>query len=222
VFDSDGRPLHVIWRYSRAELLADAAVHVTGLVLAAIGVTILLALELGSGEPAEIASVAIYSAGLLGLLGISAAYNIWPVSPMKWWLRRFDHALIFLLIAATYTPFMSRMPLGATSLALGIGVWIAALAGATVKVLLPGRFDRLSIALYLVLGFSGVFAWDTVSASLPASTLSLMIAGGIVYAAGIVFHVWQSLRFQNAVWHGFVLVASALFYGAVLDGVVLA
>ena len=84
------------------------------------------------------------------------------------------------------------------------------------------RVDRLSIVLCVLLGGSGVLVYDTVAAALPPSTIALMIAGGLTYVAGIAFHLWEGLRFQNAVWHSFVLVASILFYSAVLDGVVLA
>lgn len=222
MFDTDGRPLHVYWGYNRAELIADGIVHVLGLVLGLAGASVLLTLAALRVGPLEMGAIAVYVLGLLGLLGMSAAYNMWPISPTKWVLRRFDHALIFILIAATYTPFVSRLPSGWTAWLLFAGVWATALAAAGLKIALPGRFDRLSIALCLLLGFSGVLAWDTVVAALPPSTLWLMVAGGLVYALGVVFHVWESLRFQNAVWHGFVLVASGLFYGAVLDGIVLA
>ena len=91
---------------------------------------------------------------------------------------------------------------------------MAAAAGVAIKVALPGRFDRLSIALYLLIGWSGLLIWESVSL-LPAMTLWLIVAGGILYSIGVIFHIWESLPFQNAIWHGFVLVASGCFYGAV-------
>jgi hemolysin III len=102
------------------------------------------------------------------------------------------------------------------------GVWATALLGAGLKLTLPGRLDRLSIAIYLLLGFSGLLAYDTVAASVSPTTLGLMLTGGLIYTAGVPFHLWSGLRFQNAVWHGFVLVATCVFYSAVLAGVVLA
>jgi hemolysin III len=222
LLDTDGRPLHVTWRYDRAEFVADAVVHALGIVLGLCGAAAMLVIASRTGRTAEVAAVAIYSVGLIGLFTASALYNMWPVSRTKWVLRRFDHAFIFILIAATYTPFMTRFPATASGIALCIGVWAVAIGGAALKLALPGRFDRFSIVLCLLLGGSGALAWDTVSAALPASTLALIMAGALVYAAGVIFHLWEGLRFQNAVWHGFVLVASAIFYGAILDGVVLA
>lgn len=221
MIDHDGRPLHLTWNYSRAEVIADAVVHAIGIMLALIGGIVLVWLAARLTGPAETAAVAIYAAGLVALWFSSAAYNLWPVSRTKWLLRRVDHALIFVLIAATYTPFVTQLPSGPTSTALLVGVWMVALAGVVLKVALPGRFDRLSIVLCLLLGGSGALVYDTVAAALPASTVGLMVAGALVYTIGVAFHVWDGLRFQNAVWHSFVLVASGLFYSAILDGVVL-
>lgn len=222
LFDSDGRPLHVSWRYSREEVIADAVVHVVGLLFALCGATALVVLAALHSSPAQTTAILVYAIGLLSLLSVSAAYNLWPISRTKWMLRRLDHACIFILIASTYTPFVTRFPFGPRTIALIVGVWTVALVGALMKVTLPGRYDRLSIALYLLLGLSGAIAWDHMASSLSGTTVALIVAGGLTYAGGVVFHVWESLRFQNAVWHTFVLVASVLFYAAVLDGVVLA
>ena len=222
MFDTDGRPLHLRWRYDRSEIVADAVVHALGITFAVVGGAILVGLAaLRCGWP-ETAAVAIYAAGLVALKALSAAYNLWPISRTKWLLRRFDHAGIFVLIAATYTPFLTQMPAGPKTAALFAGVWTVALGGAALKLSVPGRFDRLSVALYLLLGASGALAWDSIAVSLDGTTLLLIAIGGLTYTGGVVFHLWESLRFQNAVWHGFVLAASAVFYSAVLQGVVLA
>jgi hemolysin III len=221
MIDHDGRPLHVRWDYTRAEMIADAVVHGIGIAFGVIGGAAIIVLAAVFAGWAQLAAVAIYAVGLVALLSVSAAYNLWPPSRTKWLLRRFDHALIYVLIAATYTPFITRFPHGFDRYALLFGVWAVAIGGALLKVTLPGRFDRLSIVLCILLGASGGLAWNTISEALPPSTVWLMVAGGIVYVAGVIFHVWDGLRFQNAVWHSFVLVASILFYSAVLDGVVL-
>jgi hemolysin III len=103
------------------------------------------------------------------------------------------------------------------AIALLIGVWSVALAGIALKIFFPGRFDRLSVGLYLAMGWSGVIAYDSVVASLPTSTLWFIAAGGMLYSLGVIFHVWERLRFQNAIWHSFVLLAAACHYTAVLD-----
>jgi len=85
-----------------------------------------------------------------------------------------------------------------------------------------GAFERLSILLYLLLGWSGVVACESVFGTLPASTLWVLAIGGILYTTGVVFHLWQRMRFQNVIWHAFVLVAAACHYTAVPDCLVLA
>ena len=99
-------------------------------------------------------------------------------------------------------------------------MWIASVSGIALKLRFPGRFDRVSIGLYLLTGWSGVMAYDAMAA-LPHSTLRLLVLGGILYTVGVVFHLWRSLRFQNAIWHAFVLAAAACHYGAVVDCMIL-
>jgi hemolysin III len=223
MIDADGRPLALRRNYDRAELIADGIVHTIGIVLGLAGAVALLVLAAQRADnAAEFAAIAIYAAGILAVLGTSAAYNMWPISRTKWLLRRFDHACIYVLIAGTYTPFITQLKNGLVATLLFAGVWATALLGAGLKLTLPGRLDRLSIAIYLLLGFSGLLAYDTVAASVSPTTLGLMLTGGLVYTAGVPFHLWSGLRFQNAVWHVFVLVATCVFYSAVLAGVVLA
>lgn len=202
--------------FDAAELRLDAIVHVAGVGFALAGAVTLIvsAFHLSWGENA---AVWIYAAALIVVLAASATYNMWPVSRVKWVLRRFDHSAIYLLIAGTYTPFLTRINGGGVSPGLLAGIWAIALIGIVLKLALPGRFDRFSIVLYLALGWSGVIFYDQVFAVLPSTTLWWLAAGGLLYTIGVVFHVWERLRFQNAIWHMFVLIAAACQYAAVLD-----
>jgi hemolysin III len=210
------------WDYDMKEIIADGIVHAVGVTIGIVSVIALLVMAAPAVGAWEFTSLLVYGTGLLTVLTVSALYNLWPVSPVKWMLRRFDHSAIYLLIAGTYTPFITQMKANAESLLLLTGVWLTSAVGIALKLRFPGRFDRLSILLYLLLSWSGVMAYETVFGTLPASTLWLLGAGGILYTTGVVFHLWQSLRFQNAIWHSFVLVAASCHYGAVLDCLVLA
>lgn len=200
--------------FNRAELWADGIVHGIGIALGVSGVAVLIGHLVAASALADLLPVSIYSAALLAVLIISAVYNMWPVSPAKWLMRRFDHSAIYVLIAGTYTPFLMKLGESATAQGLLAVVWLVAIAGIALKVALPGRYDRLSILLYLAMGWSGVVLWESI-ATLPATALWLMLAGGLLYSVGVIFHIWQSLPFQNAIWHAFVLAASGCFYGAV-------
>ncbi|MDQ0467200.1 PAQR family membrane homeostasis protein TrhA [Labrys wisconsinensis] len=222
MIDEDGKPVRLVWSFSRAELIADGVVHVLGSTFAlSAGVTLVVLCALFATGP-SLAAASVYAVTLVATFGISAAYNVWPVCRTKWTLRRFDHATIFLLIAGTYTPFLMQVPDRWVSVGLLSGVWLVALAGTVLKLGFPGQLDRLSIGLYLALGWSGLLASNTVMAVLPPSAIWLIGIGGVLYTVGVVFHVWEKLRFQNAVWHGFVLAAAGCHYAAVVDSLVLA
>jgi hemolysin III len=205
------------WNYDRAELIADGIVHGIGVVLGLIAATALVVLTAVYATALDIVSVSIYAAGLLSMLVLSATYNLWPVSRAKWLLRRFDHSAIYVLIAATYTPFIMELKPSVFSVALLLGVWSVAIFGIVLKLGWPGRFDRLSVGLYLALGWSGAMLYDWVVAALPTLALWLVLAGGALYSFGVIFHTWRRLRFQNAIWHCFVLLGAACHYIAVAD-----
>lgn len=205
------------WNYDRAEIIADGVVHVVGVCFGLVAATVLIVLAAVYASALDIVVSAVYVAGLLAMLGLSATYNLWPVSRAKWVLRRLDHSAIYVLIAATYTPFIMEVKESLLAIALLIGVWCAAIGGIVLKLKFPGRFDRLAVGLYLAMGWSGMMLYDSVVKAVPAMALGFIVAGGVLYTFGVVFHAWQRLRFQNAIWHGFVLSGAACHYTAVLD-----
>ena len=207
----------VHWNFDRAELIANGVVHIVGICFGLVAGTVLIVLASVYATALNIVVSAVYVAGLLAMLGLSATYNLWPVSRAKWVLRRFDHSAIYVLIAATYTPFIMQVKGSLLAVALLVCVWCAAIAGIAMKLKYPGRFDRLSIGLYLAMGWSGMMLYDSVVSALPTLALCFVVAGGMFYTLGVVFHAWQRLRFQNAIWHGFVLGGAACHYTAVLD-----
>src|SRR5712672_1153810 len=148
---SDGRPAGVTWDYDRVELITDGVLHVIGLVLGLVGAIVIIIVTARSAQASDTLSVAIYASALLTVLVLSAAYNMWPVSRVKWVLRRFDHSAIYLLIAGTYMPFLGQMKNALVSAGFGIGIWLSAAVGMTLKLALPGRFDRLAVVLCLLL-----------------------------------------------------------------------
>jgi hemolysin III len=205
------------WDYDRAELIADGVVHAIGVLAGIVAATVLVVLTAVYASTLDIVAVSIYVAGLLSMLVLSATYNLWPVSRVKWLLRRFDHSAIYLLIAATYTPFILELKDSAFALVLLVGVWCVAILGIVLKLAWPGRFDRIAVGVYLAMGWSGMMLYDAVVRALPAMALGFVVAGGALYSLGVIFHAWRRLRFQNAIWHGFVLAGAACHYTAVLD-----
>jgi len=205
------------WNYDRIELIADGVVHAVGILFGLIAATVLVVLTAVYASALDIVAVSIYVAGLLSMLVLSATYNLWPVSRTKWVLRRFDHSAIYILIAATYTPFILELKDSVFAIVLLAGVWCVAIFGIVLKLGWPGRFDKLSTGLYLALGWSGVMLYDSGLTTLPKLAVWLVLAGGALYSLGVIFHSWRRLRFQNVIWHCFVLLGAACHYTAVMD-----
>jgi hemolysin III len=196
--------------------VADGIIHVIGIVVAVALGSIILAFAIAETAPREAPALGIYVGSLVAVLSISLAYNLWPLTPIKQWLARFDQAAIFLFIAGTYTPFLAVMGGTPTATILGLFVWGASLTGIALKLTVPQRFGRLAIVLYLAIGWSGILVFQALGAALPPATLWLLLAGGIVYSCGIIFHLWERLRFQNALWHLFVVAGAVLHLVAIL------
>jgi hemolysin III len=201
--------------YTRNELIADACVHAIGITAGIVATAALLALAGPRLSPLAITSIAIYGATMVAMLIFSAGYNLVPVATWKSMLRRCDQAAIFFKIAGTYTPFaLAKMggTWGYTLLAL---VWGIALLGGGAKLIFGEGYERLSIALYLALGWTGLLFLQPLIAAVPSESLLLLALGGLAYTCGVAFHVWDSLPYQNVIWHLFVLGGTALHFAAV-------
>ena len=209
-------------RFTLAELIADGVVHGIGITFAlSLGTVMIVFAAIGTARP-ELPAIILYLVTLLAVLGVSLTFNLAPISQFKQVMARLDQAAIFLFIAGTYTPFLAVVggtPMGQS---LTVLVWGAALVGVALKLIVPQRFGRLAIVLYLAIGWSGVLVLQTLAAVLPPPSFWLVIAGGITYSVGIVFHLWDRLKFQNVLWHVFVVAGSichlwAVFHLMVLD-----
>ena len=210
-----GRP------YSRMETIGDALVHIVGLVIAVALGGLLLTIGGLHTAPEEWPMILVYVSSLLLVLSVSLAFNMAPVTPLKRLLARLDQAAIFLLIAGTYTPVLAMLndtPIGTIMLVV---VWGGALVGIALKLIVPQHFGRLALLLYAGIGWSGVLVFQSLAAALPQSTLLLLLAGGIAYTSGILFHVWERLRFHNVIWHCFVVLGATIHLWAVLDCLVI-
>ena len=202
--------------FTPREHAADRAVHALGIAAAAVAVPLLVAIAASRGA-LTFSGVLAYGLAAVAMLVASALYNIAPPSRTKEILRRIDHAVIFVMIAGTCTPFVLCRLGGAWGMGLLAYVWLVALGGVVLKLGFPRRFERVSIVLCLALGWSMV----PMLAALSTTALVLVGIGGLLYSVGVVFHVWRRLRYHNAIWHGLVLAAAACHYAAIMIDVAL-
>jgi hemolysin III len=196
------------------EILADWIVHAVGLVsglLGAVGLFVMAA-RAPAGNP--IVPVGVYVTGLLAMLTCSALYHVLHAHPRRDWLRRLDHAAIFVMIAGTYTPVAALGLDPPWDLAIILAVWTVAAVGVTLKLLRPQSIERVSVALYLLQGWIGLLAMQQLWASVPLRVLIMILLGGLAYSGGVIFHL-SVRRYSRALWHSSVLVGATLHYFAI-------
>ncbi|MBA1445206.1 MAG: hemolysin III family protein [Gammaproteobacteria bacterium] len=207
-------------RYSLGEEIAHAVTHGVGIPLSIAGLVILVAFSSLYGDAWHIISSTIYGVTLILCYTASTLYHGIPLPRAKQLLRQLDHASIFLLIAGTYTPFTLvnlRGPWGWTLFGL---VWGIALVGMALELSARKRYKRLSISLYLGLGWLVVIAIQPMLESVGTGGLLLLLAGGLCYSLGVIFYVWKRLAYHHAVWHLFVLGGSIFHFFSILFYVV--
>ncbi|MEX0367793.1 MAG: hemolysin III family protein [Ruegeria sp.] len=204
--------------YSIRETVADASVHVLGLGAGITASAMLLVHVVQTQGVAQIAATSIYTGFAVLALVASALYHLLPWDVSRPVFHRIDHAAIYLKIAGTYTPLVVLIGSAFAYVVLA-AVWVVALIGAVAKLSFWATDARGSLALYLAMGWASLLLIWPMWQALPAAATALILLGGGLYTVGTVFFAMKSLRFQNAIWHGFVLAASACFFGAVALGV---
>lgn len=197
--------------FSVGEEIANAVTHGFGLICSVAWTVTMVQQAYMHGDLIDVLSAFIYGGAMTNVYLASTIHHALPAT---WQTKRLwemlDYTGIYALIAATYTPFMLgplRGPFGWTVFAL---VWLVAVIGIWLELTLEPRNVRLSLALYLGMGWIGVFVGVPLSAAVPQSGLLTLLAGGTAYTLGVFFYVWRSFRYHHAVWHLFVLLGSAL------------
>ena len=169
-----------------------------------------------NGDAWHVVACSIFGATLILLYTTSTLYHSISGDRAKAILRIFDHAAIFLLIAGTYTPFMLVNLRGPWGWSLFAVIWSLALAGIALRLFLRGRLHGLVVAIYVAMGWAIVVAVQPMLENVATGGLLLLAGGGLAYTTGVVFYKWRSLRYHHAIWHGFVLLGSALHFFSVL------
>jgi len=189
--------------------------HLVGAVLALIGASVLITLASIEGNTLKIVSFTVYSVTLCLLYLASTLYHSFQ-GRAKEVFQRFDHLAIYLLIAGTYTPFTLVAIKGATGWWLFGVVWALAIIGMIVENP-PIKGPRvIPIVIYLVMGWACVFTLDSMMAGMSEMGFAFLIAGGIVYSAGVVFYVLDHwLPWCHEIWHLFVIGGSICHYFAI-------
>ena len=203
-------------RPTLGEEIANSISHGIGLLLALLATPVLVMAALRYVNAWNAVGVSVFAASMVTLYLASTLYHAITHDRAKRVFRMFDHGAIFLLIAGTYTPFtlgVLRGPWGWTLLGL---IWTLAAVGLTMKAVFGSRFNRLSVVLYLVMGWLVVIAAPQVLRVMPLSGLAWLIAGGLAYTAGVGFYAAHRVRYAHFAWHLFVIAGTTCHFFAVL------
>jgi hemolysin III len=203
-------------RYSPREELAHSVTHGFGVVLSVIGLAVLVALAARRGTVAHVVGCTVFGTSLVLLYTASTLYHSMTAPRAKRVLRVLDHAAIYLLIAGTYTPFALVTLEGAVGWTLIAVLWTLAVLGIVSKATAIHRFQAVSIALYLGMGWSALLVIEPLLAGIRAQGLLLVVLGGLAYTGGLAFYGLRRIPYHHMLWHLCVLAGSVLHYLAVL------
>ena len=201
---------------SFSEEVANSISHGLGLLLALAAVPILVLAATKAGSALSLVGVSVFGGTMVLLYLASTLYHSLIHEEAKQLFRLFDHAAIFLLIAGTYTPFalgVLRGPWGWSLLAV---VWALAFIGITLKIRKRTRHSRITIVLYVLMGWLAVVAVKPIVMLIPVPGILLILAGGLAYTGGLAFFAAQRIRYNHFIWHLFVIAGTTCHFFAVL------
>ena len=200
--------------YDPQEELINAYSHGLGAILAFIAVIFLIVKGYGLALGQWI-SLWVYGLSLVLLLSSSMLYHFAQDERKRYRYKKLDHTAIYYLIAGTYTPFLSIGIPTAKAHYLLIALWIIALIGTLFKLVFIHRFQKVSLAAYLVMGWLAVLVMDDMQRYLSRDAIQLLIAGGLAYTVGTLFYALKNVRYTHAIWHVFVLIGAGLHFLAI-------
>ena len=205
-------------RYNQTllEEIANSISHGLGLALSIVGFTVLIILASQNDDPWRLTAYIIYGISLTTLYLFSTLYHGLTHSRTKAIFRRLDHSAIYLLIAGTYTPVILISLRTTWVMFLLPVVWVMAILGVYMKVFYIHRYERLTLAFYILMGWLALIAAKPLFNSVPIESFIWIIVGGISYTTGIIFYAWRRLPYQHTIWHMFVLLGSISHYIGIL------
>ncbi|MBN1476858.1 hemolysin III family protein [Candidatus Sumerlaeota bacterium] len=195
---------------------ANTLTHAVGAALAIAALSVLVSLAALEGDPWRVVGFSLYGSTLVILYLASTLYHAVQRPRAKAALRVLDHASIYLLIAGTYTPFALVNLRGGWGWSLFGVIWGLAVLGILFKIFLTGQYAKLSVLIYIAMGWIVLIALRPTIVAVPAPGMWLLLAGGLAYTLGVTFYAWRSLPHGHAIWHLFVLAGSACHFVAVL------
>ena len=196
--------------------IANTISHGLGLLVALVAVPFLVLAAIEGGNTRFIVGVSVFGGTIVLLYLASTLYHSMSHEAAKQLFRLFDHAAIFLLIAGSYTPFALGVLRGPWGWSLLAAVWTLAIIGITLKINRRTRHSRITIVLYVLMGWLAVVAVKPIVMLIPMPGVLLILAGGLAYTGGLAFFAAQRIRYNHFIWHLFVIAGTTCHFFAVL------
>ena len=202
-------------RIPAKEERANTLTHALGLLLGLIAVPVLLVRQYGSVPAGEWLGLLVFGITLLQVYATSTVYHAVTDARWKHRLRVLDHISIFFLIAGTHTPLLLHYLPGERGRFYLIVIWAMAFSGLVYKLFFFGRWEWLSVAFYLVMGWMGAVTIPDMAPDMSDATFYGVILGGVSYTLGVVFYAWEKMPYNHAIWHIFVIGGTAGHFWAI-------
>ena len=200
---------------TKEEEFWNTLTHFIGLILSIVGLPILLFYNQNLTDY-SFESILFFEFGMICLYTASTLYHYTTDINLKRKFRIFDHVSIFYLIAGSYGPICLITLYNDSGIQIFSGVLIIALIGTLFKLFFTGRFEKLSLALYLAMGWLVILDFNSVLNSLDLNAIFLLVLSGLFYSFGIIFYRLDKMKYSHAIWHLFVLGGTITHYFLVL------
>ncbi len=204
-------------RRIRNEEIVNSTTHGIGLLIAFACTAILIVRGAFYGSTWHIITFSIFGVGLINLYMASTLFHSAKNPKIKYNLNRFDHSSIYILIAATYTPFALLGIKGVFGWVVFGLVWAMAIAGVVFKIwYYSSKFRRLSTWLYVVMGWTGIIAIVPIIRNVPIASLWFLMSGCLVYSISVIFYLVDKIPYGHGVFHLLIIGGSVCHFFALV------
>ena len=202
-------------KYTLKEEIANSITHGLGVLFGIVSLVVLLMLSIRNGDTVAIIAFSIYGACFILMYLSSTLYHSITNEKAKGILRVFDHSSIFLFIAGSYTPIALLTMTGNLRIGILVATWSIALLGIIFKIVTYNKFDKfkvVSLIIYIAMGWLAVFTIKPIIEMTSIGFFMWILAGGLLYTFGTIFYSMKRIPYNHAIWHMFVLAASAAHF----------
>ena len=207
--------MKIINTFSKDEEIANAVSHMVGATLALISAVVLIMHGIKTKSAVVVTSFAIFGAGLVIMYTVSSIYHALHNNKAKQVFQILDHSAIYILIAASYTPFLLLVVKSKAGYIIFFIQWLICIFGIAFKSLYVEKYVLFSTLLYIVMGWMIMFVWGDLIANISQQSLILLFIGGVLYTLGTIFYMWSWFKYHHFIWHIFVLLGSVSHFFAV-------